>query len=171
MWKGRLKLLVLLNHTSCEDSLYHFKLICGKIWSDCLSFLRTKMNRGSKNWKHSAFYNNSGAFMIKRPYTETFANFWSASLFMNKHTQLLQLAEESKREANHSWREGYHPSLLWGQDPATLRGRVHGWFMQKTGFLPFLVKDVGPGWESSLSSTQFKLTLPCCHLLLLSWSG
>lgn len=54
-----------LNHTTFEEPLHLFKPICGKIWSECLSFLRTKMNRHSKNWKHSVFYNNSGACTVK----------------------------------------------------------------------------------------------------------
>lgn len=179
MWKWRLKLLVLLipllNHTTFEDPHHLSKLIRVTIWWENLSFLRTKMNKDSKNWKHSPFCNDSEAFMIKRYIdtfdTDTFANFWSASLFMNKHNQLPWPAEESKREANPFWREAYLYSLLEKQDPATLRGYVHGLFMQKTGAFLFLVTDVRPRWESSLKPTQFKLTLPCSHLLLLSWPG
>lgn len=175
MWQGRLKLLVLLiplfNHTAFEDPLHLFKPIHDKIWSESLSFLTAKMNRDSKIWKHSVFDNNSGAFMIKRVHTDKFAIFWSASLFMNKHTQLPWLAKEPKREVNPSWREVYNSSLLQRQDSATLRGCVHGLFRQKTRAFLFLVKDVRPRWESSLKPTQFKPILPCSHLLLLPWSG
>lgn len=175
MWKGRLKLLVLLiallNHTTFEDPLHLLKPTSGKILWQCLSFMSTKMNKDSKNWKHNLFYNNSGPFMIKKPYTDTFANFWSSSLFMNKHTQLPWLAEESKRETIPSWREAYHSGLLQRQDPATLRGCIHGVFMQKTGAFLFFMEDVGPRWESSLKPAQFKLRLPCSHILLLPWSN